>query len=265
MPLFSPFDLPEGILLLITDGLAAPADFVLHRCLATHLKDNKRPKATVLSVSEGIVRWKALASKSNINLQQYLDSGAIEFVDVLANVQPPVFASGNGDDSRSEQGEFLGKNTCNDLKIVLERVRAFLERSVHDQAGETQHAMVILDDITMLEWIGFPLIDVARFMRALRAVCLQANATLLVRHHVVTPDEPDELLRRLLQISTYHLEVRPLASGRSGNVSGEVALHSGFSAPPETIRLVPRNAALQYRLTDVGPDFFAKGTSEVVL
>jgi len=64
MTLFSPFDLPNGILLLITDGLAAPADFVLHRCLATHLKENKKSNTVILSVSEGISRWKALASKS---------------------------------------------------------------------------------------------------------------------------------------------------------------------------------------------------------
>jgi hypothetical protein len=31
--------------------------------------------------------------------------------------------------------------------------------------------LVILDDITILEWIGFPLIDVIRFSRALRALC----------------------------------------------------------------------------------------------
>ncbi|KAH9487426.1 Elongator complex protein 6 [Psilocybe cubensis] len=250
MPYFSPFDLPESILLLITDSLAAPGDFVLHRCLANHLKDKKTPRVTILSVSEGIAKWKALASKSNINLQQHLDSGALEFVDVLADVQP------NG---------FQNNENNSDLKIIVERVRGFLERSSREQGGDTQPAMVILDDITMLEWIGFPLIDVARFARALRAVCSKANATLLVRHHILAPDEPDDLFRRLLQICTYHLEVRALASGRSGNVSGEVALHPGFSAPPNTIKLVPRSAALQYRLTDAGPDFFAKGTSQVVL
>jgi hypothetical protein len=62
--MFQPSDLPDGIILLITDELAAPADFLLHRTLATHLKERKHPRALILSVSEGITRWKALASKS---------------------------------------------------------------------------------------------------------------------------------------------------------------------------------------------------------
>ena len=31
--------------------------------------------------------------------------------------------------------------------------------------------LVILDDITILEWIGFPLVDIIHFSRALRALC----------------------------------------------------------------------------------------------
>ena len=37
---------------------------------------------------------------------------------------------------------------------------------------------VILDDITTLEWIGFGLLDVMRFARALRAVCVKVCFTL---------------------------------------------------------------------------------------
>jgi hypothetical protein len=50
----------------------------------------------------------------------------------------------------------------------------------------------------------------------------QSNAALIIRHHVVKPGEPDELLRLLLQLCAYHVDVRPLSSGKSGAVSGEV-------------------------------------------
>ena len=65
--MFSPFELPEGITLLITDALSAPANFILHRTLAAYMtKDRKDIKCVVLSVSEDITRWKAIASKSVI-------------------------------------------------------------------------------------------------------------------------------------------------------------------------------------------------------
>ncbi|KAF9560628.1 hypothetical protein CPC08DRAFT_818108 [Agrocybe pediades] len=255
MALFSPLNLPHGILLLITDGLAAPADFVLHRCLATHLKENnKKSRTVILSVSENISRWKALASKSNLSLQQHLDSGSVDFIDVLAEVQPPA---GKVDDAGSAPA----------FQAIFKRVQDILNTN-HQEGNGSGPALVILDDITMLEWIGFPLLEVTRFARALGATCAKANATLLIRHHVVggSNDDVDDLFRHLVQICTYHLEVRPLASGRSGTVSGEVALHPGFSAPcSNTVKMIPRSAALQYRLTDSGPDFFAKGTSENVL
>jgi hypothetical protein len=65
--MFSPFDLPCGVLLLVTDQLSSPADFLLHRSLIDHLKGAKsdNPKKTiVLSVSEDLARWKSIATKS---------------------------------------------------------------------------------------------------------------------------------------------------------------------------------------------------------
>ena len=62
--MFELSDLPDGIILLITDALAAPGDFILHRTLATHLKQHKNPRSLVLSVSESVSRWTALASKN---------------------------------------------------------------------------------------------------------------------------------------------------------------------------------------------------------
>lgn len=67
-----PFNVPEGVVLLVTDELAAPADFVLHKTLADYLKKSPRSdvsaeggvKVVILSVSESLQRWKALASKS---------------------------------------------------------------------------------------------------------------------------------------------------------------------------------------------------------
>jgi len=63
-PLFAPLDLPSGVFLLITDELAAPGDFFLHRTLASYLKRNNNGRAIIVALSESATRWKALASKS---------------------------------------------------------------------------------------------------------------------------------------------------------------------------------------------------------
>ncbi|TFK37565.1 hypothetical protein BDQ12DRAFT_607492 [Crucibulum laeve] len=240
--MLSPFNLPEGIVLLITDELNSPADFLLHRSFAEHVKSAKGAKNIVLSVSDSIARWKSIALKSNLNLAQYLASGSLEFVDVSSHIQVPT--------GRSDQPN---------LHSLFNIIQPLLEKSDHGLA------LVILDDISTLEWIGFSLLDITRFTRALRAACLQIGATLIIRHHIVTPGEPDDMFRYLLQICTYRLEVQPLSSGRSGTVSGEIALHSGPGTIVDGQKLIPRSLALQYKLTDNGPTFFEKGTSSGVL
>lgn len=55
-------------------------------------------------------------------------------------------------------------------------------RSVYDaicnaleRLGDDGDTMVILDDITSLEWIGFPQLDLIRFSRALRSLCFKVT------------------------------------------------------------------------------------------
>ena len=79
-------------------------------------------------------------------MQYCLDSGSVEFVDVLALVQPSL-----------DHGPNL-------LRPIYDRVQACMKKT-------DDSILVILDDITILEWIGFPLIDIIHFSRALRALC----------------------------------------------------------------------------------------------
>jgi hypothetical protein len=63
--MFPPPGLPvPGQMLLITDELSSPADFLLHRFLISHLKNTKDTKCVILSVSEHLARWEAIVAKS---------------------------------------------------------------------------------------------------------------------------------------------------------------------------------------------------------
>ncbi|KAG2127464.1 uncharacterized protein EDB93DRAFT_1243704 [Suillus bovinus] len=213
-------------LLLVTDQLPAPADFLLHRFLHLHLKQSKTAKCIVLAVSESLERWKSVASKANVNVAH---SEFFQFIDVF-DQHPP------------SQNRGVGHLNVISLNY---RTREPMAKSI---------PLVILDDITSLEWLGISLLDLLRFTRALRTLCVKMDAALVVRHHIVTPPEPDALLQHLLQLCTYHIEVRPLASGRSGAVSGEISVHLGPSMKDTNEHVVSHFAA-----------FFDKGTSTGVL
>ncbi|KAH6901022.1 hypothetical protein BKA70DRAFT_1388700 [Coprinopsis sp. MPI-PUGE-AT-0042] len=244
--ILAPFNLPKGGNILVTDELAAQADFVIYESVASLFKNTDKsagnPAALVLSTSLDLTRWKSVSLKHGVNLTTHVTSGAARFVDLCALASPD------------------GPSTEPKFSAVIDLVNQVLS----DRKG--QDTLVILDDTATLEWIGHSSLDIWRFVRKLRAIWLKSNATLIVRHHVASANDPDDLFLQLVDVCSYHLDVRPLYSGRSGAVSGEVAMHAGsLSKNAEPVKLIGRSAPLQYRLTDNGPVYFEKGTSEGVL
>ncbi|TBU48651.1 hypothetical protein BD309DRAFT_949243 [Dichomitus squalens] len=234
-----------GEVLLITDELLASADFLLHHFLARHLKESKDSASMIVFLSEDIGRWKAIAGKSNVNLSGHMDNQRLSLIDAMSLISPALESS-----------------TMVPLRDLYDGIRDALQNHANHRE---QSMLVILDDLATLEWIGIAVEEVAQFSRALCALCRQRNAALVLRHHIVSPGEPDEVFKRLLQLCDYHLDVFPLSSGRSGSVSGQVALHCGHASAEATNRLISRNAAVQYRLTDTGSTFFDRGTGNGVL
>ncbi|KZV82585.1 hypothetical protein EXIGLDRAFT_729486 [Exidia glandulosa HHB12029] len=243
-----PLELYPGALVLVTDHLQAPSDFLLLRILAQRLKHAEASRSSVVvSFNHDTVRWQSLALKSGVNLKQHVDNGSLTLVDA------------------SQEDSDIS------AAALWTRIHPHIAA---DAAGpshsKSKPGLVILDGLNVLEWIGVPQQDVARLLRAVYAHCSSAGIALVVRYHAVgQPSERDAnldnpLLRLLLQLCTFHLEALPLVSGRSGAVSGEVALHPGLLAP-KSAAVVPRNKAVQYRLTDSGAVFFERGNAGNVL
>ncbi|KAI0246450.1 hypothetical protein BJV78DRAFT_1135200 [Lactifluus subvellereus] len=230
---------------VITDELASPGDFLLHQLLSEFVRGSPDGKCIIISASQDLARWKAISSRSGFNLTQKLEQGSIIFIDVPTQIP---------DLSRS-------KGTT--LLPLLDFIRDSVERI----RGATS-SLVIFDELASFEWIGHSALDVSRFARALVSSCAKASANgvfLAVRYHIATPDDPDSILRILLQLSTYHVEVLPLSSGKSGAVSGEIALHAGAALAGTPRRVIPRSRALQYRLGEYHATYFERGTGHMVL
>jgi hypothetical protein len=101
----------------------------------------------------------------NLNLDHHLTAQppTLEFINVLSHVSVPLSATTPGQHPSQHQA----KTATPSLKPILDLLSESLGK--HPSA---EHS-VILDDITTLEWIGFELLDVMRFARALRALCVK--------------------------------------------------------------------------------------------
>ena len=69
----------------------------------------------------------------------------------------------------------VGEGTASGLRVLFNEVRsALLSRR---ECGPK--SLVILDDLASFEWIGIPMEDIDRFIRALCALCRQVAHPLL--------------------------------------------------------------------------------------
>jgi hypothetical protein len=293
--------LPQtGQLLLITDHLAASAEFVLHRALHSCLRTraladsdaaNTVQRVVLVSLSRDLVHWRAIASKAGVNLGQHLKAGSLAFVDGLAI---SAYTSGTQQNDRADE---VGCTRCPPLFLVdgvkksepsLKGLYDVIQKALlptrvdnetdHSAAAAGAATIVMIDDITLLSFIGISDTAITRFIRALRALCRRHSAGLIIRAHASAAPVPHNaessipfgsgILRALVESSYRHVEVRPLASGRSGAISGEVAVHLGGlgsgDGGVEGGRL-GRGTAVHYRLNDSGATFFQKGMSAGIL
>lgn len=171
-------------------------------------------------------------------MDQLIASGSLKFVDILSHVQPDATT----------------------LRPLLDLVQIF----VNDISSTTPHLLVVFDTISTLEWLGFNATEVCRLSRALSSLCRKLSASLLLRYHILDREVIDSTFSLLQQLAAYRVEVRPLSSGKSGAVSGEICIHPG-PLYDKSLTTIETDKSLQYRLTDFSATFFTKGTGSTVL
>jgi hypothetical protein len=186
------FPAPELVssrrLLLVTDQLPAPADFLLHRFLHLQLKRSKTAKCIVLAVSDSLERWKSVASKAV--RQVLVIGGRSKCLTVTSpqNVNVAQNASFQFMDVFDHQPLLADREQGNADKASLRTIYDLLSVKLSDSQVEGQTPLVILDDITSLEWLGFSLLDLSRFARALRSLCAKVRRMLTLTIAALQPN-----------------------------------------------------------------------------
>lgn len=139
------------------------------------------------------------------------------------------------------------KNTASTDAILGETYRLLQQELTNGDNGDS---LVLIDDLAHLEWVGIEDNRVLSFLRALRSLLhkvrpIPLNRTinlakrslektggsLIALYHTLSTESPmNSVCRYLLHTCTCHVGCRPLGSGRSGAVSGEVSyLYSYYS------------------------------------
>ncbi|GAA5988092.1 hypothetical protein JCM10908_002060 [Rhodotorula pacifica] len=174
-------------------------------------------KVLVLGVREREEWWTGVLKKSGIQLAADRTSGHFDFLS-LSDPSVPLSES-------------------------FARIRdTLLERTSADEEGGVD-ALIVLDDVSALAWMGHDLREVLRWWNGLRSLLAKSQATLLtLQHYAPAPsagleEDPADthLFRSLLQRSDIWLQVEPLGGGTAGAASstaGEISVHLAPSYLP---------------------------------
>jgi hypothetical protein len=158
--------------------------------------------------------------------------------------------------------------------------------------------LVILDDIASLEWLGFSLLDLSRFSRALKNLCAKVRRMLTLETVTVLQSNIDgcsigcpashrysprarcalAALAPIMHVShrgqTSSQRTKRRSEWRGKYVpllmhqnspNTKICVHLGPSVKDTKEHIISRTSALQYRLTEASAIFFEKGTSTGVL
>ena len=94
-----------------------------------------------------------------------MSDGSLVCLDALSYIKPPATSPSSGASDDAQRG----------LKALYDLVQTSLQAE-----GASADVLVIVDDLSTLEWIGIPSLELTRFVRALHASCLQVTPPLFV-------------------------------------------------------------------------------------
>ncbi|GAB1522788.1 hypothetical protein RhiTH_005912 [Rhizoctonia solani] len=247
-----------GQVLLITDTPASSAQFLVQAVLQSQLKREGEASANtracvLVSVDHDFAHISAVAARSNLNLSHCIRDRTLVYVDALTQAPQPLGDLADGVSAPDDRHTTAGIVTCPPLETSLRPLYDVIQQALEQLSPSATGKLLILSDVSSLEWIGIP--------------ATENKSGVVILYHSPSRDLPIEsdVFRNLLTGCDVHAEVRELSSGLSSAVSGEVALHPGFTAPDPHFVPIPRERALQYRLTDAGVIWFDRGTSAGVL
>ncbi|GAA5917422.1 hypothetical protein JCM5296_003807 [Sporobolomyces johnsonii] len=230
--------LPPSFALVVTDTLESPAAFLLAHLIARALRPppaegRKARRVVLVGVRDREEHWASSLKKQGVQLATERAAGRFRFVDA---------SSGALEDACVGVAEALGGG------------------------GAGDDAVVLVDDLSALMWLGNDVRSVVRFFARLRALVSATASSLVVLLHAddvaptpsIESEEDQYLFRKVLQGCDLWLEARSLG----GETRGELAIHRAPALDPSHDYGVETRSgarALQYKVEESGAVFEAKG------
>jgi len=207
-----------------------------------HLALRQSSNVTLVGLENTFGHYNGVSSKFGINMTKSREAGQINFIDGLKLVSENVNDDGVVD-------------TLPLLNSIISQVKQCVK----------ENTVLIIDKISLLHSLGLTNREMLALVQELQSICEQHKSCLVTRSRTLTGlgeddshDEGDHISAFLSHTANLTIAVRPLASGRSSTVTGNLCFL--WNIPEEG-----QIQHFQFRVEEKDVKVFAIGTSGAVL
>lgn len=241
------------------DGLGG---FLLHHFISLAVRSEWN--IFLVGIEHTLGHYTAVGLKMGNSLQKMKDTSQLVYCDVLKNVASAY--AGETDNNTGVDLSFIrGSNTTKSWEKLDPMYKSIEAAYRAQQIKRSKPVLIIVDKLSLLFNLGLHLQDLLPFVQNLQKMDTSACLITLCRAHsslqtlIETSDDAaaTQLAAYLAHTSHLNVVVRPLKTGRSFSVSGNIAF-TWTTNHKET-------GQYQYRVEEKDVRVFAAGTSSAVL
>ncbi|KAG4084763.1 hypothetical protein H8356DRAFT_1062895 [Neocallimastix lanati (nom. inval.)] len=199
----------NGKSILIADTVFADASFLINHYLSKSIKD-KEGNVILISFFNNFTQYESIQKKMGNNLKLYKDSEKLNFID----------------------GSIISQTENVTLNNIYNKIEELLNETSFTSTT------IILDDITHLLYIEYPINEILNFEYKCRNLCNKYNCNFIVKIHKDIGDDKDSdpisinhnyLLNYLINNYEYIIETNELESGFTDDIQGQLSFARGVS------------------------------------
>jgi hypothetical protein len=150
-------------------------------------------------------------------------------------------------------------NTLDNSKSTKDKMLQSFYSVIRQYVDE--NTLLILDDLNVLLYNGFPVQDIIHFTSKLKSIAGTLVAVIHADEEGSEDSEQDNFIKAVTYQSNIILQLQPLNSGLARDVHGELDILYGpqYQLTHHTLQ---QSQSMHYKILDNSVHFFAKGISQ---
>lgn len=238
--------LPEGYSICISDTTKCDGSILLPHFISMALRSTRPTSVVFCSFSQVYSNLLQIMKKLGLDLSSYRNNGSFLFVDGFTRLF-----------DQNPHGNFQVSQTLNNPALHGNDSLCFQIQNILEKMPFNDRVCLIVDDISVLDAMGFEKAQIMNFLLYLQEYCQKSNGVIIILNH----DTNNFYGKWMRHNSHLSIAFSELSSGFCKEIDGYVEISPAGLCTNENTNPI----TLHYKAFDNAVNFFPKGLSRYVL